>query len=79
MAEQNPTPSIFSRQNYTWMLIGLVIITIGMLLMVGGRSEDPNVFNKEEVYSATRITVAPILILLGLVAEIYAIFKKPSA
>lgn len=73
-----PTPSIFSKDNYIWMAIGAVVITIGMFLMAGGASKDPAVFNKEEVYSTTRITIAPILILAGLVIEIYAIFKKPK-
>jgi len=72
------TPSIFSKDNYIWMAIGAVVITIGMFLMSGGGSTDPNVFNKDEVYSTTRITIAPILILAGLVIEIYAIFKKPK-
>lgn len=71
-------PSIFSKENYTWMAIGAVVITIGMILLSGGASKDPNVFNKEEVYSTTRITIAPILILAGLVIEIYAIFKNPK-
>lgn len=79
MAEQTDNPGMFSRSNYTWMAIGAVVIALGMFLMAGGKSEDPNVFNKDEVYSATRITVAPILILLGLVVEIYAIFKNPKA
>jgi hypothetical protein len=79
MAENKTTPSIFSKENYMWMAIGAVVITIGMFLMAGGGSDDPNVFNKDEVYSARRITVAPILILAGLVIEIYAIFKKPKA
>ena len=73
-----PTPSIFSKDNYIWMAIGAVVITIGMFLMAGGASDDPNVFNKDEVYSTTRITIAPILILAGLVIEVYAIFKKPK-
>ena len=60
------------------MLVGLVVIALGMILMAGGKSTDPNVFNKDEVYSTTRITIAPILILAGLVIEIYAIFKKPK-
>jgi hypothetical protein len=47
--------------------------------MAGGRSEDPNVFNTNEVYSTTRITIAPILILAGLVIEIYAIFRNPKS
>lgn len=78
MAENKTTPSIFSRDNYMWMAIGAAVITIGMFLMAGGGSEDPSVFNKDEVYSTTRITVAPLLILAGLVIEIYAIFKKPK-
>ena len=41
-------------------------------------AKDPNVFHKDEVYSTTRITIAPILILAGLVIEIYAIFRKPK-
>jgi hypothetical protein len=77
MTEVKPnSPTIFSKDNYIWMLVGAVVITIGMFLLAGGKSEDPNVFNKDEVYSTTRITIAPILILLGLVIEIYAIFKK---
>jgi hypothetical protein len=78
MAENKTTPSIFSKDNYTWMAIGAVVITIGMFLMAGGASTDPNVFNKDEVYSTRRITIAPLLILAGLVIEIYAIFKKPK-
>lgn len=73
------TPSIFSKENYTWMLIGIVVIAIGMFLLSGGKSTDPNVFDAKSVYSSTRITVAPILILAGLVIEIYAIFRKPKA
>lgn len=78
MAENKTTPSIFSKENYMWMLAGIVIIAIGMFLMAGGASKDPAVFNKEEVYSFRRITIAPLLILAGLVIEIYAIFKKPK-
>lgn len=76
MSEKSTTPSLFTRDNYMWMLIGLVAIAIGMLLMAGGKSDDPNVFKADEVYSTRRITIAPLLILAGLVIEIYAIFKK---
>ncbi len=70
--------SLFTKDNYIWMAIGAVIIALGMFLMSGGKTTDPNVFDNNEVYSTTRITVAPILILLGFVIEIYAIFKKPK-
>jgi hypothetical protein len=52
---------------------------LGYVLMAGGKSEDPNVFNPGEVYSPMRITVAPILILAGLVVLIYSIFRHPKA
>lgn len=67
---------LFGKANYMLMLAGAVIIAVGMLLMAGGKSMDPNVFDPNEVYGKTRITVAPLLILAGLVLEIYAIFKK---
>lgn len=67
---------LFNKENYIWMLIGAVIIILGMLLMSGGKNTDPNVFDEKVVYSARRITVAPILIIIGFVIEIYAIFKK---
>jgi len=70
--------SLFDKQNMLLMLLGVGIIAIGMLLMVGGRSKDPNTFNYDEVYSTLRISVAPVLIIIGLGIEIYAIFKKPK-
>jgi hypothetical protein len=78
MAENNVSSSIFSKDNYIWMLAGIIVMAIGMFLLAGGKSEDPNVFNPKEVYSTTRITVAPILILAGLVIELFAIFRKPK-
>lgn len=74
--KQKSLPFLFTKENYTWMIIGAVIIALGMVLMSGGKTQDPNVFNNDEVYSTTRITVAPILIVAGLIVEIYAIFKK---
>lgn len=58
------------------MAIGAVLVLAGFLLMSGGKNADPNTFDTNVVYSKMRITVAPILILLGLVFEIYAILKK---
>lgn len=67
---------LFGKENYRWMAIGLVLILLGLILMIGGKSQDPNTFDPKEVYSFRRITVAPILMLGGLVLEIVAIFKK---
>jgi len=73
-----PAASLFSKDNYTWMIAGIILVAIGIILMAGGKSDDPNVFKENEVYSIRRITIAPILILLGLGVEVYAIFKKPK-
>ncbi len=66
---------IFNKENYKWVLIGIALITLGMLLMMGGYNEDPNVFNEAELYSFRRTLIAPVFILAGLGVEIYAIFK----
>jgi Protein of unknown function (DUF3098) len=70
---------LFGKENYRLMLIGLILVLLGLLLMIGGKSKDPNVFDTSEVYSFRRITVAPILILGGLALEIVGIFKKSKA
>lgn len=70
--------NLFGRENYIWMLVGLAVLTLGFLLMAGGKSSDPNVFDPKEVYSTTRITIAPLLIITGFVIEIIAIMKKPK-
>jgi uncharacterized membrane protein len=67
-----------SKKNYYLLAIGFVIIIIGFLLMIGGASEDPNVFNEDELFSFRRVTLAPIVILFGFAFEIYAIMKKPK-
>ena len=51
------------KENYRYLLIGFVIIIIGFALMIGGRSDDPNVFNGSEIFSFRRITLAPIVVL----------------
>jgi len=68
--------SLFAKDNYLWMAIGGGIILLGILLMSGGKNPDPKVFDDSLVYSARRITVAPILILLGLMVEVYGIMKR---
>jgi len=76
----NPNTSkqefLFDKSNYKWMLIGVAFILLGFVLMAGGKSADPHVFNYDEVYSFRRITLAPIMILIGLGIEVYAIIKK---
>jgi len=68
----------FQKENYKWLIIGLIINVIGFTLMIGGGSDDPTKFNADELFSPVRLTVAPILIIAGYVIIIYAIMKKPS-
>lgn len=71
-------PILFDKQNYLLMGVGLLVLIIGFFLMSGGKSADPNVFDESQIYSFRRITLAPIVILLGFAIEAYAILKKPS-
>ena len=72
------TPFIFDRTNYMIMISGVVVILLGFLLMSGGATTDVNVFPKEELYSFRRITLAPIVIMIGFGIEIFAILKRPA-
>ena len=63
------------KKNLIMMAIGVIIIVIGFVLMAGGGSDDPTVFNYE-MFSFRRITLAPILVIGGFVFEVFAIMKK---
>jgi hypothetical protein len=65
------------KENYMLLAIGFAIIIIGFILMMGGKSNDPKVFS-EDVFSFRRITLAPIVVLLGFAFEIFAIMKRPK-
>jgi len=75
--EQEGPDFPLQKDNYILLIIGFAIIMIGFLLMMGGKSDDPNVFNPE-IFSFRRITLAPIVVLIGFVFEIWAIMKKPK-
>ena len=66
---------LFGKRNYRFMIIGLFFIAIGFILMSGGGSDDPNIFN-EEIYSFRRIRLAPVLVVTGFIIEVYAILTK---
>ncbi len=76
--EQEDNKTIpFGRDNYLWVIIGLAFLLIGFLLMIGGGSDDPDVFN-DAIFNFRRLTLAPILVLIGFGIQIYAIMKKPK-
>lgn len=74
--EKTQEEFIFHRKNYMFMLIGLAVIALGFILMAGGGSDNPNVFNPE-IYSWRRIRLAPTLVLIGFGIEVYAILLNP--
>ena len=63
--------------NYKLIWIGIAIVVLGFILMAGGRSDDPQVFN-EAMFSVRRIVIAPLVVLGGFLFEIYAIMRKPK-
>lgn len=63
-----PKRFMFSKENYTWMFIGIGIIVLGFALMYG----------KEDIYDTRKLVLAPIVVLTGFLVEIYAIMKKPK-
>ena len=73
--KKNSEEFLFGKKNYTIMLIGLAVIALGFILMSGGGSDDPTVFN-DEIYNFRRIRLAPTLVIIGLGIEIYAILAK---
>jgi hypothetical protein len=78
MSEKLPNQEFaFPKQNYRLLLAGLLIVIIGFFLMSGGGSDDPTAFS-EEIFSARRITIAPIVVLIGYGFVMYAIMKKPK-
>lgn len=75
-AESNKVEFAFGKMNYKLLLIGLAFLLLGYILMIGGGSDDPNVFSPA-LFDFQRITLAPMLLIIGFVIEIFAIMKKP--
>ncbi len=78
MSNKQNTELAFGKENYRLFIAAFIIVIIGYLLMVGGGSDDPAVFNKDELFSFRRITLAPLVVLFGLVLGMYAILKTPK-
>lgn len=72
--EQKPE-FLFDKVNYKFLLIGIVVIAVGFILMSGGGSDDPKVWN-EDIFSFRRIRLAPTVVLIGFAITVYSIFKK---
>jgi hypothetical protein len=68
---------VFKQKNYLLLILGVLFIATGLILMIGGGSENPNEFSYE-IFNFRRITLAPILIVIGFVIEIFAIMYQPK-
>ena len=68
---------LFEKVNYKILLIGIAVIALGFILMAGGGSDDPNVFN-EEIFNFRRIRLAPTTVLIGFGITIWSILKNPK-
>jgi len=67
---------VFGKDNYIFIISGVIVTLIGFILMIGGGSDDPNVFNEKELFSPIRITISPLLVIAGYGIVIYGIMKK---
>ena len=72
--EEKNTKMAITPKGLRVLLIGLIVMVAGYLLMAGGASEDPNVFNYE-MFNFRRMVAAPVVIICGIVIEVVAIMK----
>ncbi|MFW5759025.1 MAG: DUF3098 domain-containing protein [Bacteroidota bacterium] len=77
-SKASQTSFLFDRTKYKIMILGLLVTALGFILMVGGGSEDPNVFS-DDIFSFRRLTLAPFLVLLGYGIQIYTIIRKKGS
>jgi hypothetical protein len=75
--EEQKQDFLFDKKNYKILLIGIAVIAIGFILMSGGGSDDPKVFN-DAIFNFRRIRLAPTVVLIGFGITIYSIFKSPK-
>jgi len=66
---------LFGKKNYIFLLLSTIIIALGFLLMSGGGSKDPNIFNPE-IFNFRRIKLAPTIIIFGFILAIFSILVK---
>lgn len=73
---KNESELAFTKENYIFLIVGLALNVLGFILMIGGGTEDYNTFNKAELFSTIRITIAPMVIIIGYIVIMYAIMKS---
>lgn len=66
---------VFGKENYKWLLLGIALVALGLILMLGGFNENPNIWDESKIYGFRRTVLAPAVILSGLLVNIYALFR----
>jgi hypothetical protein len=67
----------FHKENYKFLFLGLILLALGFILMIGGGSDDPDVFS-DALFNTQRLTIAPLLLIAGFAIEVWAVLKRPS-
>tara|TARA_B100000902_G_C27304717_1_gene914778 strand:+ start:662 stop:916 length:255 start_codon:yes stop_codon:yes gene_type:complete len=75
ITKKTPMDFAFSKKNYILLFVGLAFIASGLILMIGGGSEDPTQFS-DEIFNFQRLTLAPILLAIGFIIELFAIMHR---
>ena len=73
---EEKTKMVLGKKNYVFIITGCLVVILGFILMSGGGSEDPNVFQEDELFSFRRITLAPFTVMVGYGVVLYGIMKK---
>ena len=68
----------FHKENYKFLFLGLILLALGFILMIGGGSDNPDVFS-DAIFNTQRLTIAPLLLIAGFAIEVWAVLKRPSA
>ncbi len=68
----------FHKENYKFLFIGLILLALGFILMIGGGSDNPDVFSNA-IFDTQRLTIAPLLLIAGFAVEIWAVLKRPTS
>jgi hypothetical protein len=67
---------LFNKNNFIWMGVGILFVALGIILMSGGKMPNPAIWDESIIYNPVRMIVAPILMISGLIIEVFAIFRK---
>jgi len=77
MAQEENNGMVLGKTNYILLAVGFIILIVGYILLSGGKAPNPKAFSNE-LFTTTRVTIAPILIILGFTIDVIALILKPK-